>query len=132
MYGCSSKQCIPSWGPVPEEAGVAVQFWGDAPACNATAPMFVDYNGQPSCATGTGVMHEVPGPRCYCCCDVAVHDSSAVSHLMGQLFGGPLVLSLDTSYGCCCLWQRTVMCWGLDPPTSHFWTAVTRPAVASC
>ena len=48
----SVKQCTPNWGPMNFEAGVAIQFWGDAPACNTTAPMYVDFYGLPACATG--------------------------------------------------------------------------------
>ena len=44
-------QCAPAdWRPT-KKTGVAVQYWGDAPACNHTAPPCKDYLGRPACCS---------------------------------------------------------------------------------
>jgi hypothetical protein len=50
ICGTSSFECVPSWTNV-YETGVAVQYWGDPPACNATTPNCTDYRGNNVCCT---------------------------------------------------------------------------------
>lgn len=50
ICGYSNFQCTPSWNDV-YKAGVAVQYWGDTPACNTSAPECTDVNGDPVCCT---------------------------------------------------------------------------------
>lgn len=50
ICGTSSYECVPSWTNV-YETGVAVQYWGEAPPCNASTPNCTDYLGNNVCCT---------------------------------------------------------------------------------
>ncbi len=60
ICGNSGFQCNPTW-PASEAVGVAVQYWGNVPTCNITAPACNSTSGQPKCCTqdcevlGTGI-----------------------------------------------------------------------------
>lgn len=49
ICGYSDFQCTPGWSG--DKAGVAVQYWGDPPACNTTAPECTDVDGNPVCCS---------------------------------------------------------------------------------
>ena len=50
ICGNSAFQCEPTWNDV-YGTGVAVQYWGEPPACNHSAPACTDYFGNPICCT---------------------------------------------------------------------------------
>lgn len=50
ICGTSSFECVPGWTNV-YETGVAVQYWGSAPPCNATTPNCTDFRGDNVCCT---------------------------------------------------------------------------------
>jgi hypothetical protein len=50
ICGTSTYQCLPPWPDV-YTTGVAVQYFGDVPVCNTSAPACRDYFGNPACCT---------------------------------------------------------------------------------
>ena len=50
ICGTSSFECVPQWTNV-YQTGVAVQYWGSVPPCNATTPNCTDYLGNNVCCT---------------------------------------------------------------------------------
>jgi len=50
ICGTSSFECVPSWTNV-YQTGVAVQYWGDVPPCNANTTNCTDYRGENVCCT---------------------------------------------------------------------------------
>ena len=50
ICGNSGFTCMATWPDV-YETGVAVQYWGDVPQCNTSAPACSDFYGKPRCCT---------------------------------------------------------------------------------
>ena len=50
ICGNTEFQCNPPWNEV-YSSGVAVQYWGEKPACNTSAPECTDYFGNPICCS---------------------------------------------------------------------------------
>ncbi len=50
ICGYAAFECEPTWNDV-YKTGVAVQYFGDVPPCNTSAPGCADWEGNPVCCT---------------------------------------------------------------------------------